>query len=96
MTKSHLQTLKEIVEELNGQGRNLVLQDEHDERDFIVLRVRERGPRRFYGILRGRPERILYETPVKSEGKWGRSRDPEINEALRREYGDSFYIDYLR
>lgn len=96
MTKSHLQTLKEIVKELNGKGRDLVIRDEHDERDFIVLRVRERGPRRFYGLFRGKPERILYETLVKSEGRWGKSRDSEISEALRREYGDSFYIDYLR
>ena len=43
----------------------------------------------------GKLGRIIYETPVKSEGRWGKSSDPEINDALRREYGDSFYIDFL-
>lgn len=95
MTKSHLQTLKEIVNDLNSKGRDLVVCDEHDDKDFIVLRVRERGPRKFYGLLPGKPERLVYETPVKSEGKWGRSNDPEITKALRHVYGNAFYIDYL-
>ena len=96
MTKTHLKTLKGIVDELNEKGRELVLCDEHDKKDFIVLRIRERGPRRFYRLFPGKPERILYETPVKSGGMWGRSGDSEITEALRREYGDSFLVEYLR
>ena len=95
MTKTHLQTLREIVNELNEEGRELVLCDEHDKKD-IVLRIRERGPRRFYGLFPGKPEKVLYETYVKSEGRWGRSKDSEITEALRREYGDSFLVEYLR
>jgi len=96
MTDSHLKVLKKIVEELNSEGRDLVVCDDHDDRDFIVLRIKERGPRRFYGLFRGKPERILYEIPTISEGRWGMSRDPEITEALKREYGDFFYIDLLR
>ena len=96
MTKTHLQTLKEIVKILNDEGRDLVLCDDHDKKEFIMLRIKERGPRRFYGLIPGKPERILYETPVKSEGKWGKSRDSEITEALRREYGDSFLVEYLK
>ncbi|MBS3151587.1 hypothetical protein J4443_04365 [Candidatus Woesearchaeota archaeon] len=95
MTKTHLQTLKEIVSDLNSRGRSLVIRDEHDKEDFVIIRIRERGPRRFYGLFPGKLGRIIYETPVKSEGRWGKSSDPEINDALRREYGDSFYIDFL-
>ena len=96
MEKTHLQTLREIVNDFNNKGRSLVIRDEHSDRDFIVLRVRERGPRRFYGLIPGKPGKIVYETPVKSEGMWGRSNDQEIIEALREVYGDHLYIDFLR
>lgn len=96
MTESHLKTLQKIVNELNERGRELVVCDDHDNREFIMLRIKERGPERFYGLFKGRPEKVLYETPVRSEGKWGRSGDPEITQALRIEYGDSFYIEQLK
>ena len=93
---AHYQDLKEIVEDLNGKGRSLVVCNDHDKDEFILFRIKERGPRRVLGLFPGKKGRVVYETPALSRGRYGFTSDTDVSRALRELYGDSFEVKPMR
>ena len=88
--QKHYQVLENIIEKLNNKGRDLSIHDDHDEQEFVVLRIKEGNKSikfpftkiKLYEIEEGE---TVYETPCRSmlaETPYGYTDDCEIKTEL--------------
>ena len=95
--KKHMQVLESIVKKLNEDGRDLSVHDDHDKEEFVILRIKEGNKSvkipftkiRLYEFDEGE---TVYETPVRSNGRYGYTSDKDISFELKEHYQDKFEI----